>query len=405
VRSTRSTPPASQLHSVAVRYGPALRPRGAARRCSAVFTPRVPAAGRTSQRRPARERATLVRDARAQRLEAVLILAREPLSSRKLSEYVHLADGTEARTLVRRLNQMYDAAGRAFRVEEVAGGFQLLSRPKFAPWLRRLKHVPPEVRLSGPVLETLAVIAYRQPVLRADIEAIRGVNCGEIVRQLMDRDLVRISGRSRELGRPYLYSTTRRFLRVFGLTHIDKLPLAETLRNLSHGGGSANDRGDPGDGPHREPAPVPDSAESPREPNDPNPMTREMEETQVTVTMRKEFPGDDVLELDPPFPTPNVRAHDDDEGAEDIDEGDEDDDFDDEEDDFDDDDFDDEELDDEELDDEEEDLDEEWEEVEDDEADDEDEEWDEEDDEDLDDWDDDDEEEEESEEEDDEDWE
>jgi segregation and condensation protein B len=141
-----------------------------------------------------------------------------------------LADATEARTLIRRLNQFYDRGGRAFRVEELAGGFQLLSRPEFATWLRRLGHVPAEVRLSAPALETLAVIAYRQPVPRADIEAIRGVNCGEILRQLMDRDLVRIAGRSEDLGRPYLYGTTKRFLQMFGLLNLDQLPRAAALR-------------------------------------------------------------------------------------------------------------------------------------------------------------------------------
>jgi segregation and condensation protein B len=166
------------------------------------------------------------------RLEAVLFLAREPLSSRRLAQYANLADGTQARTLVRRLNELYDAAGRAFRVEQVAGGFQLLTRRKFAPWLRRLAHVPGETRLSAPALETLAVIAYRQPVARADIEAIRGVNCGEILRQLMERDLVRISGRGEELGRPYLYSTTKRFLEIFGLVQLDELPRADALRSL-----------------------------------------------------------------------------------------------------------------------------------------------------------------------------
>ena len=164
------------------------------------------------------------------RLEAILFLAREPLNSRKLSQYANLADGTQARTLVRRLNEQYDAAGRAFRVERIAGGYQLLTRRSFAPWLRRLAHVPSETRLSAPALETLAVIAYRQPVGRADIEAVRGVNCGEILRQLMDRDFVRIAGRSQELGRPYLYATTKRFLELFGLNHLDDLPRAQELR-------------------------------------------------------------------------------------------------------------------------------------------------------------------------------
>jgi segregation and condensation protein B len=165
------------------------------------------------------------------RLEAVLFLAKEPLNSRKLAQFAGLEDGTRARTLIQRLNVEYDQAGRAFRVEEVAGGYQLLTRRKFSGWLRRLAHVPGEARLSPPALETLAVIAYRQPVLRADIEAIRGVNCGEILRQLMERDLVRINGRSEELGRPFLYATTRRFLHLFGLHSLEGLPRAEIIRN------------------------------------------------------------------------------------------------------------------------------------------------------------------------------
>jgi segregation and condensation protein B len=152
-----------------------------------------------------------------------------------------LADGTEARTLVRTLNRLYDEEGCAFRVVEVAGGFQLMSRAKFAPWLRRLQAVPTEVRLSVPALETLAVVAYRQPVLRADVEAIRGVQCGEILRQLMERGLVRIVGKSEELGRPFLYGTTRQFLQVFGLRDLDQLPRADWQRREP----PANDRPGP----------------------------------------------------------------------------------------------------------------------------------------------------------------
>jgi segregation and condensation protein B len=164
------------------------------------------------------------------RLEAVLFLAREPLSTRKLAQITSLADGTEARTLIRVLNRYYQQQGTAFRIEEVAGGFQLFARPQFGSWLRRLYQSPVQTRLSSPALETLAVVAYRQPVLRADVEAIRGVQSGEILRQLMERDLVRIVGRSRELGRPFLYGTTKRFLRVFGLRHLDDLPRAAGLR-------------------------------------------------------------------------------------------------------------------------------------------------------------------------------
>jgi len=171
-----------------------------------------------------------VRDHRMQRLESVLFLAREPLTSRKLSQYANLADGTESRTLIRRLNELYDKSGRAFRVERVAGGYQMLTRSRFASWIRRLEHIPRETRLSAPAMETLAVVAYRQPVLRADVEAIRGVGCGEVLRQLMERNLVRIGGRSDELGRPYLYTTTKQFLRTFGLENLDGLPRVAAIR-------------------------------------------------------------------------------------------------------------------------------------------------------------------------------
>ena len=104
-----------------------------------------------------------------------------------------------------------------------------MTRARYSPWLRRLNAAALEVRLSAPALETLAVVAYRQPVLRAEIEAIRGVQCGEVLRQLIERDLVRIAGRSEELGRPLLYGTTRQFLQVFGLRHLEDLPRPEFL--------------------------------------------------------------------------------------------------------------------------------------------------------------------------------
>ncbi|MEN6406470.1 MAG: SMC-Scp complex subunit ScpB [Thermoguttaceae bacterium] len=169
-------------------------------------------------------------DKRVSLLEAVFFLSQQPQSSRKLAQLAGLADGTKARTLVRTLNRRYDSEGSAFRIEEVAGGFQLMTRLKFAPWLRRLHSAPTEIRLSAPAMETLAVVAYRQPILRADIEAIRGVQSGEVLRQLIERDLVRIVGRSNELGRPFLYGTTKQFLQVFGLRHLDELPRADVLR-------------------------------------------------------------------------------------------------------------------------------------------------------------------------------
>lgn len=195
---------------------------------------------------------TGIRDGRLARLEAVLFLAREPLGARRLAKLAALADGTEARTLVELLNRAYDTGGTAFRVEEMAGGYRLLTRPQLGPWIRRLETTPAEVRLSGPALETLAVVAYRQPVLRAEVEAIRGVQCGEMLRQLMERELVRIVGRSEELGRPFQYGTTRQFLETFGLRDLDELPRAAKLRNrpeaVAHGEESRLNHGVAGEG-------------------------------------------------------------------------------------------------------------------------------------------------------------
>ncbi len=168
--------------------------------------------------------------ARRSRLEAVLFLAREPLSLRKLAQLSNLTDATEARTTLRSLQSRYDERQCAFQVAQVAGGYQLMTRREFVTWIRPQSAAEQEFRLSPPALETLVVVAYRQPILRAEVEAIRGVACGEILRQLLDRDLLRIVGRSEELGRPLRYGTTKRFLEVFGLSNLEELPWANDLR-------------------------------------------------------------------------------------------------------------------------------------------------------------------------------
>ena len=170
-----------------------------------------------------------VRSEELARLEAALFLAREPLTTRRLAKLARLADGTRARMLLRELRQLQDASGAALRVEPIAGGFQLLSRAAFGPWIRRLQEHPSATRLSAAGLETLAIVAYRQPVTRAEIEAIRGVGSEEMLRQLLERDLVAVGGRVEELGRPNVYVTTRRFLAVFGLSRLEDLPPIETL--------------------------------------------------------------------------------------------------------------------------------------------------------------------------------
>jgi segregation and condensation protein B len=171
--------------------------------------------------------------AKLARVEAILFLSREPLPSRKLAALADLADGTEARSLVRELARRMRNRGSAMQPVEVAGGVQLLTRPQIADWLVKVHAPSAELRLSPPALETLAVAAYRQPVTRAEIEAVRGVQCGEILRVLMERDFLRIVGRSEELGRPFLYGTTRKFLQVFGLRRLEQLPPVDQIRNAA----------------------------------------------------------------------------------------------------------------------------------------------------------------------------
>lgn len=171
--------------------------------------------------------------AKLARVEAILLVAREPLPSRKLAALADLADGTEARALVRELARRLRNRGSALQPVEVAHGVQLMTRPQLADWLGRVHAPVGELRLSPPALETLAVAAYRQPATRAEIEAIRGVQCGELLRVLMERDFLRIVGRSEELGRPFLYGTTRKFLQVFGLRRLEELPPVDQIRNAT----------------------------------------------------------------------------------------------------------------------------------------------------------------------------
>src|SRR5262249_646724 len=172
----------------------------------------------------------LVRDAKLARVEAALFAADEPLTPKKLVTVAELADAAEARRLVQKLREYYDKDGTAFQIEELAGGRQLRTRSPYHPWLVRLRRTNPDPKISAASLETLAIVAYRQPIMRADIEAIRGVQCGELLRQLMEKGLVRIAGRDDSLGRPVLYGTTRKFLQMFGLNSLKDLPEVEQLR-------------------------------------------------------------------------------------------------------------------------------------------------------------------------------
>lgn len=163
------------------------------------------------------------------RVEAALLVSSNPQSPRKLAQFASIADVREVRGLIEQLNASYERTGSTFRVEKVASGYQLLTLPRFAPWLDRLHHRQAHLKLSPPMLETLAIVAYRQPATRADIEAVRGVQSAELLKALMERGLVRIVGEDDSLGRPYLYGTTRQFFELYGLTSLEDLPMAATL--------------------------------------------------------------------------------------------------------------------------------------------------------------------------------
>jgi len=162
--------------------------------------------------------------------EAILFASDEPVSAQRLAEAA--GGGTTAgqvRQAVDELVADYDATGRAFTVEEIAGGLQLFTRPAYNKYLKAVLAARRRQRFTQAALETLAVIAYKQPVSRAEIEDIRGVACGDMVRTLMNRGLVRVAGRSEGMGRALLYGTTKKFLQAFGLGSLKDLPDAKQL--------------------------------------------------------------------------------------------------------------------------------------------------------------------------------
>ena len=163
-------------------------------------------------------------------IEALLFSAPAPLSGRKLAELSGARDARAVRRIVKALGQDYDSQARAFTVEEVAGGYQLFTRPDFHPWVGKLHRREQEDTLSQAALEALAIVAYKQPITRAQIEDIRGVQSGYILRSLIEKSLVRVAGRSEALGRPLLYGTTGTFLELFGLPSLKELPKLEELQ-------------------------------------------------------------------------------------------------------------------------------------------------------------------------------
>lgn len=157
-------------------------------------------------------------------VEALLFSTDEAMSASRIAKILGVGDGSDVRRHIESLNAKFEKVGSAFRIESIAKGFQMLTLPTYHPWIRKLHKVRADARLSSAALETLAVVAYRQPVLRATIESIRGVAVGDMLVRLRDMNLVKIVGRAEEIGRPLLYGTTQQFLDVFGLENVKDLP-------------------------------------------------------------------------------------------------------------------------------------------------------------------------------------
>jgi segregation and condensation protein B len=166
-------------------------------------------------------------------IEALLFVSNEPLRPSEISEVVaedtHLTEGN-IRKIVENLREEYRNSERSFTISELGGGYRLQSLPEYAKWISKLRSSRTRRKLSIPALETLAIIAYRQPITKAEIEAIRGVNIDGVLENLTDRELIELKGRKHAVGKPFLFGTTRKFLEHFGLRAIKELPQIEELR-------------------------------------------------------------------------------------------------------------------------------------------------------------------------------
>jgi segregation and condensation protein B len=162
-------------------------------------------------------------------VEAVLFASDAPLTADEIARADESLDEDQVEQSIRFLRDEYEDAERSFQIAEVAEGYQILTRSEFAPYLERFDNVPRPSRLSGPALETLAIIAYRQPMGRIEIEYVRGVGSAGVLKTLLDRELIDVVGRAEALGRPVLYGTTQRFLEHFGFKSLEDLPRPEEL--------------------------------------------------------------------------------------------------------------------------------------------------------------------------------
>ncbi len=164
-------------------------------------------------------------------IESLIFVADEPLSIKQLEAMLGGVSRQQIKDILQQLMAEYETEKRGFALQEVAGGYQFRTRPEYRDWVIKLKQSSP-AKLSRAALETLAIIAYKQPVLRTDVEHLRGVDSGGIFKTLLERDLIRVMGRKDLPGRPMVYGTTRRFLEVFGLKDLSSLPTLGEMEQL-----------------------------------------------------------------------------------------------------------------------------------------------------------------------------
>ena len=165
-------------------------------------------------------------------LESLLFVSTEPLSMARLVAVLGDVPKSEIMRAMRSLGQEFDQAGRGLKLAEIAGGYRLVTRQEYAPWIKRLDKAKSAAKLSRSALESLAIIAYKQPLVRSEIEEIRGVETSGVLRTLLERKLVRIVGRKEVPGRPIMYGTTKFFLEHFGLSDLSQLPPLREFKEL-----------------------------------------------------------------------------------------------------------------------------------------------------------------------------
>jgi len=164
-------------------------------------------------------------------LEALIFSSEKSVSAKELAGWLQGFSEADIRSALEELKKYYDSAGRSFFLREVAGGYQFHTATEFAPFILRMLKASP-ARLSRAAMETLSIVAYKQPILRQEIERLRGVDAGGVLKLLMEKDLIKIVGRKNLPGRPLLYGTTKKFLEVFDLTDLQSLPKLKEIKEL-----------------------------------------------------------------------------------------------------------------------------------------------------------------------------